>query len=256
MTDLIQIDINGPVMTLRINRPDKKNALTRAMYTTLSEGLEQAAQNPKVRVVVLTGVPGVFTSGNDLGDFLANPPSGEDSPVARFLKAISTFPKPLIAAVSGIAIGVGATMLLHCDLVYAADDATLQFNFANIALVPEAASSLLLPQRVGMARAAELFYFAAPFNAQTALADGLVNAVLPAADLEAFAQKQAQALAGQPASALRQTKALLRYSKTTTVPERMAEEGTLFAKRLQSPEAIEAMSAFMQKRKPDFSQFD
>ena len=252
----ISVERDGSVLTLRMNRPEKRNALTRAMYTGLADGLDAAAADSGVRVVVIAGAGGHFTAGNDLGDFLAEPPrDGSDTPVARFLRTISRFPKPLVAGVDGVAVGVGTTMLLHCDLVYAADSARLQLAFVNLGLVPEASSSLLLPRLVGNARAAELLMFGETFDAATAERFGIVNRVLPAGELDAFVRERAAALAAKPAGALRNVKKLLRYATTATVPERMAEESALFAAALQSPEAREAMTAFMEKRAPDFSRF-
>ena len=255
MSEHIVVERGQGVMTLRINRPDKRNALTNAMYDALSDGLD-AALDPDVRTVVITGGNGIFTSGNDVADFLAMPPAnGELFPVERFLRTISSFPKPLIAAVPGMAVGVGTTMLLHCDLVYASEDASFQLPFVNIGLVPEAASSLLLPQRVGLARAAEMFYFGDALDAREAERLGIVNKVVPAGDLDAFVRARAEALVRQPPSALRETKRLLRHAASVTVPERLSEEAEVFMVALRSPEAVEAMSAFMEKRKPDFSRF-
>ena len=252
----IVVERDGSVLTLRMNRPDKRNALTHGMYSALADGLETATADPGVRVVVIAGSGGAFTAGNDLGDFLAAPPrDGSETPVGRFLRTISSFPKPLVAAVEGVAVGVGTTMLLHCDLVYAAETARFQLAFVNLGLVPEAASSLLLPRIVGHARAAELLMFGEPFGAVEAERYGIVNKVVPAAELEAFVRERVGVLAAKPAGALRNTKKLLRYATTSTVPERMGEEGALFAAGLQSDEAREAMTAFMEKRKPDFSRF-
>lgn len=256
MSEHILIERDGGVMTLRINRPDKRNALTQAMYAGLADGLDAAAADPAVRVVVVTGSNGHFTAGNDLGDFLAEPPRDDsERPVGRFLRTISQFPKPLIAAVEGVAVGVGTTMLLHCDLVYADETAKLQLAFVNLGLVPEAASSLLLPKMIGTARASELLMFGETFSAADAERYGIVNKVVPAGALTTFAAERAAALAAKPAGALRSTKQLIRRSTTATVAERMAEEGALFAAALQSEEAREAMTAFMEKRAPDFSRF-
>lgn len=252
----IVVERDGSVLTLRMNRPEKRNALTHVMYAGLGDGLEQAAADPGVRVVVIAGSGGHFTAGNDLNDFLASPPrDGSERPVGRFLRLISSFPKPLVAAVEGVAVGVGTTMLLHCDLVYAADTAKLQLAFVNLGLVPEAASSLLLPRVVGHARAAEMLMFGEALGAADAERYGIVNRVVPATELDALVRERAATLAAKPAGALRSTKKLLRYATTATVADRMAEEGELFAAGLQSPEAREAMTAFMEKRKPDFSRF-
>lgn len=256
MSDLILVEREGSVTTLRINRPEKRNALTQAMYAGLADGLDAAALDPSVRVVVIAGSGGHFTAGNDLGDFLAEPPRDcSERPVGRFLRTIANFPKPLIAAVEGVAVGVGTTMLLHCDLVYADDTARLQLVFVNLGLVPEAASSLLLPRMIGNARASELLMFGEVFSAADAERYGIVSRMVPAGQLAALVAERAATLAAKPAGALRSTKHLLRHSTTDKVADRMAEEGVLFAAGLQSPEAREAMSAFMEKRKPDFSRF-
>ena len=255
MTNVVMTELTGGVMTIRMNRPEKRNALNRAAYTGLADALDAAAADPAIRVVVLTGAGGHFTSGNDIADFQAGDSSVGERPVARFLRLISTFPKPVIAAVSGVAVGVGTTMLLHCDIVYADDTARLALSFVNLGLVPEAASSLTLPKVVGMARASEMLMFGEPLSAADAERYGIVNRVLPTGELDAFVADRAAKLARQPAGAVRQTKQLLRHAKTATVPERMAEEGALFAAALTSPETREAMMAFMEKRTPDFSRF-
>lgn len=256
MTDHVICESEDSLLWLRLNRPEKRNALTMAMYAALADALQAAEANPEVRVVIITGTPDCFTSGNDLADFLANPPRGEDMPVARFLNAISSFTKPIIAAVAGPAVGIGSTLLLHCDLVYAADNAAFQFPFTNIGLVPEAGSSLLLPRLVGMAKATELLFFGETFDADTALELGLINGVAAADGHLDFVRARALKLAAQPAAAIRETKKLLRQGRTGTVNERIREESDIFSARLRSPEAIEAMTAFMEKRAPDFSRFN
>ncbi len=255
MTDVVLRETDGAVMTIRMNRPDKRNALNRASYTGLSDALDAAAADPAIRVVVLTGAAGHFTSGNDLADFLAGDEGTGERPVARFLRTMSTYPKPIIAAVSGVAVGVGTTLLLHCDLVYADDTARLLLPFVNIGLVPENASSLTLPAVVGMARASEMLMFGEPLSAADAERYGIVNKVVAAGELDAFVAGRAAKLAAQPANAVRETKRLLRHAKTQTVPERLDEEGKVFAAALTSGEAREAMTAFMEKRAPDFSRF-
>ena len=255
MSDLIQTQLQDRVLTLRLNRPDKKNALTQAMYSAAAEALGQAAANPEVRVVLLAGVPGAFTAGNDLQDFLSNPPAGEDAPVARFMRTLAVFPKPVVAAVNGVAIGIGVTLLLHCDLVYAGQNARLQMPFTSIGICPEFASTYLLPRIMGNARAAELVMFGEPFGAAKALECGLVNAVLPDAEVEPHALERAHTLAQQPPNALRVTKKLMRRWSESTVVEAIKTEADHFIPMLRQPEALEAMSAFMQKRKPDFSKF-
>lgn len=237
--------LDGAVLTLTIDRPEKKNALTRALYTALAEALDGAAADDAVRAVVVAGSGGAFTAGNDLGDFLEDPPLTEDAPVFRFLRALAAFPKPLFAAVEGAAVGVGTTMLLHCDLVYAAPSAVFRLPFTDLGLVPEAASSLLLPLVVGPRRAAELLLFGERFSAEDAYRWELINGVVE--DPLAHAQDRARVLAAKPPEAVRLTKALLRRAPGGAVGETMREEGRLFAERLQSPEAQAAFAAFLRK---------
>lgn len=248
MTEIQTSQTDG-ILTIAFNRPAKKNALTGAMYAAIADALEAAESDSAVRVVVFTGNGGAFTAGNDLHDFLQSPPQGEDSPVFRFLRAISTASKPLVAAVSGVAVGVGTTMLLHCDLVYLGASAKLSLPFVNLALVPEAASSLLLPAMIGHHRAAELLMLGEPFDADTARAHGIANAVFPDAQVLAEAMQVAARLAARPPTALRLTKQLMRRSRGD-VAGQMAAEGEHFRAQLQSAEAREAMMAFLQKRPP------
>ena len=250
MSDILTSQADG-ILTVTFNRPDKKNALTSAMYATLADALEAAETDPAVRVILFAGNGGAFTAGNDLQDFLNNPPQGDNTPVFRFLRAISTASKPLIAAVSGVAVGVGTTMLLHCDLVYAGESAKLSLPFVNLALVPEAASSLLLPAMVGHHRAAELLLLGEAFTPQTAKDYGIVNAIYPDDRLLAEATAVAQKLAAKPPTALRLTKQLLKRSKGD-VAGQMALEGEHFRSQLKSAEAREAMTAFFEKRPPKF----
>lgn len=238
------------VMLIRIHRPDRKNALTLSMYTALTVALASAMADPEVRVAVLTGSGDSFTSGNDIADFLAAPPTGEDSPVFQFLAALRQFEKPLIAAVTGIAVGIGVTLLLHCDLVYAQAGARMQLPFVNLGLCPEAGSSLLLPRLIGYPRAAELLLLGEPFSAEQALDWGLINAI--GADADATlgqALTKAQRLAQQPAAAVRLTKRLLKRSEAEAVRETMALEGRYFAERLHAPEAMAALQAFAGRRR-------
>ncbi|MFA7269573.1 MAG: enoyl-CoA hydratase [Sterolibacterium sp.] len=243
------------VLRVEICRPEKKNALTGAMYTQLCEAFEAADRDKEVRVVLIHGQPGVFTAGNDLGDFLGDPPLSEDAPVSRFLHAFQKLSKPFIAAVSGAAVGVGTTMLLHCDLVYAGESAKFQLPFVNLGLCPEAASSLLLPALAGHVRAAEMLLLGEPFGAQKACEIGLVNAVMPDADVLDYALGQARILAAKPAATVRLIKQLMKRAQMVLIEQAMQEEGRHFKTRLVSPEAKEAFSAFLEKRKPDFSQF-
>ncbi len=254
--ELVLVERSEAILRIQLNRPDKRNALTTAMYSAIADTLGEAETDKHVRVIFLTGTRDCFTSGNDLNDFLQNPPAGDNSPVARFLRAISQGGKPIVAAVNGVAVGVGTTMLLHCDLVYAGASARFHMLFANIGLCPEAASSLILPALIGHQRAAELLLLGEPFSAERARELGLVNAVFPDEDYQEQALQKAQQLAAQPPNALRTTKALLKRSLHSVIAETMRAEGAQFEAMLRGPEAIEAMTAFMQKRKPDFSKFN
>ncbi|MDF3032050.1 MAG: Enoyl-CoA hydratase/isomerase [Moraxellaceae bacterium] len=246
----------GPVLQIRLNRPEKKHALTHAMYEQLHDALRSADADANVRAIHLTGNGDAFTSGNDLKDFAQNPPDDLDAPVFHFLQALQTARKPVVAAVSGVAVGIGTTLLLHCDLVYCDETASFQLPFVNLGLCAEGGSSLLLPLLAGHQKAAELLLLGKPFDAPTAAAIGLVNDVLPAADLQAVSLQRARELAAQPAAAVRLTKALLKRSTQAHLAEVMREEGREFIGRLGSPEAKEAFAAFAEKRRPDFSRFD
>ena len=255
MSDILT-HVEAGVMTLTFNRVDKKNSITRAMYAALADGLERAAQDAAVRVALIQGDATVFSAGNDIGDFQnapADPGPREQQPVWRFLRAIATFPKPIVAAVCGPAVGVGTTLLLHCDLVYAGDNAAFALPFVNLGLVPEAGSSLLLPQMLGYHRAAEALLLGEPFMAEAALEVGLVNRVLPPTECNAVAQQQARKLAAKPLASLVETKRLMKGSQQAAVLARMDEEGQLFGRMLHEPAAREAFAAFAQRRKPDFS---
>ena len=255
-TQDILVHTEAGVTTLTLNRVDKKNSLTRAMYAALAEALLQAQADSAVHVVVLQGDVMVFSAGNDIGDFLARSPAseGNDAPVMRFLRAIAAFPKPLVAAVCGPAVGIGTTMLLHCDLVYAGDNAAFALPFVNLGLCPEAASSLLVPQMFGYHRAAEALLLGEPFMAEAALEVGLVNRVVPPTECNAIAQAQARKLAAKPISSLIETKRLMKKGQALQVAQQMDEEGAVFGRMLREPAAREAFTAFMEKRKPDFSQ--
>ena len=252
MSDILQ-HIDAGVMTLTFNRVDKKNSITRDMYAALANGVEQAAADAAVRVVVIQGHETIFSAGNDIGDFLNQPPSGQDSPVFRFLRAIASIEKPVVAAVAGPAVGIGTTLLFHCDLVYAGDNAAFSMPFVNLGLCPEAASSLLVPRMFGYHRAAEALLLGEPFFAEAALEVGLVNRVLPPTEVNAYAQAQAKKLAAKPLSSLVETKRLMKGGQQAEVMAKMAEEGQSFGHMLREPAAREAFSAFMEKRKPDFS---
>jgi len=248
------VNTNG-VAVIEIARPEKKNALTQAMYTAMTEAIVAADADSTIRALLITGQPGIFTSGNDLEDFMQRPPAGEDSPVFQFMKALAECGKPVVAAVTGGAIGIGTTMLLHCDLVYVSDEARLAMPFVGLGLVPEYASSLLVTQRVGHAKATELLLLGEPFNGESAVEMGIANAVLPAAEVVNHARRMAERFNALPPGAVRESKALMRRGQKALVQETIAVEGEIFGKRLRSPEAMEAFQAFFQKRKPDFSKF-
>jgi enoyl-CoA hydratase/carnithine racemase len=251
----MRIDTSDRVMTIAFDRPQRRNALTAAMYQAIADALQAAGDDAGVRAVVLEGTPDCFTSGNDVEDFLKHPPQGDASPVFRFLAGIASFGKPLVAAPCGHAVGVGTTMLLHCDLVYAGDNARFQVPFTPLGLCPEAASSLLMPLVAGYQAAAEKLLLGEPFGPDEALRMGFVNRVLPAADAIAHARQQAAKLAALPPASVRASKRLMKAGLSELVARRMAEEGDLFLKLLVAPEAREALGAFMEKRKPDFSRF-
>jgi len=244
----MQTHRDGEVLWLKFDRPEKKNAFTGQMYSDLTRGLNEADRDAGVKVVVLTGSGNVFTAGNDLGDFLERPPSDENAPVFQFLKALSSFEKPLMAVVEGPAIGIGTTLLLHCDFVLASQTARFALPFVNLGLCPEGASSLLLPQTAGWARACELLLFGEPFDAETAWQAGIVSRVVPEADLQTVAQERAQALAKKPLPALLATKRLLRQASRGQVAQVLSAEGKEFFQRLNSPEAKQALQAFLQRR--------
>src|SRR5580700_9300767 len=253
MAEHVIREVSGGVMTLTLARADKKNALSNAMYSAMSDGLERAEKDPSVRVVLFQGDGDSFTAGNDLADFSAQA-NGEDtaeSQAHRFISNLGKATRPLVAAVQGNAVGVGTTMLLHCDLVFLADTAKLMTPFVNLALVPEAASSWLLPARIGHVRAYAMFALGEPLDAATALACGLANAVVPAAELRAKAHQAAVALTQRPAGSLSHTKALMREAEK--IAAQINRESALFRGRLQTGEAREAFAAFAERRKPDFS---
>ena len=243
------------VATIEIARPEKKNALTVEMYQAMAEALVAAREDAAVRAVLIGGQPGIFTSGNDLEDFMRRPRQGEDSPVFRFMRALVDCDKPVVAAVTGAAIGIGTTMLLHCDFVYVADDARLAMPFASLGLVPEFASSLTVPALMGQRRAAEKLLLGDPFSAETAVECGIANAVLPAGEVMAHARRVAERFNALPPGAVREAKRLLRAPLREAMLSQIRTEGAAFGERLHSPEAKEAFQAFFEKRKPDFSKF-
>jgi enoyl-CoA hydratase/carnithine racemase len=244
---------NG-VATIEIARPEKKNAITQAMYRQLADALDAAVADAAVRAVLITGQPGIFTSGYDIEDFMARPAETE-SPAFVFMRALIGCDKPVVAAVTGAAIGIGTTLLLHCDFVYVSDEARLAMPFVSLGLVPEFGSSLIVPQLLGNVRAAEKILLGEPFTGADAVEAGIANAVLPAGEVVGHARRIAERFNALPPGAVRETKKLMRRGRNEAVLETIGVEGGVFAKRLRSPEAQEAFSAFFQKRKPDFSKF-
>ena len=253
MSSEIQITRDGGVEIIRINRPDKKNALTRAMYDTMTSALKEGETRDDVAVHVIMGSGGVFTAGNDISDFAKRATDLNRAGGASSL--ITTLPvleKPIIAAVDGLAIGVGVTMLFHCDLVYASPAASFRTPFLDLGLVMEAGSSLLGPRIIGHQKAFELLCLGEPFDAEAGLRAGFVNRVVPAADLEAEALKAARRLAAKPRAALLAARRLMKGPPEAALAQ-MKQEGAVFADLLASPEAREAFAAFLEKRKPDFA---
>lgn len=244
----ISVESIDAVRVIRIARPEKKNALTEAMYGALHEALSAAREDEAVRVVLLGGAPGMFTAGNDLADFLQHPPTGEDATVFRFLMALVEFPKPVVVAVDGPAIGIGTTLLLHCDLVVATTRATFALPFAKLALVPEAASSFLLPLVAGYHRAAEWLLLGEPFTGEQAHQAGLVNRLVEPERLDETAIAMAQALAARPPEAVRLSKRLLRDPLHDVTVATIRREAAVFVERLQSAEARRAFEAFFARR--------
>jgi len=247
------------VATIEIARPEKKNALTVAMYQAMSDALHAAREDAAVRAVLITGQPGIFTSGNDIEDFMKRAPGqgsdAMDSPVFRFMRALLECDKPVVAAVTGAAIGIGTTMLLHCDFVYVSDEARLAMPFVALGLVPEFASSLIVPQLMGHRRAAEKLLTGDPFTAAQAVDCGIATAVLPAGEVVNHARRVAERFNALPPGAVREAKQLMRAPQRELILQTIRSEGEIFARRLRSPEAMEAFQAFFQKRQPDFSKF-
>lgn len=251
MTTDILTSIENRILTITFNRIDKKNAITAAMYAAMADAMASANDDDGVRAILFTANGDAFTAGNDLIDFRDNPPLTPDAPVSRFLRELVAARKPLVAAVNGIAVGVGFTMLLHCDIVYLSEAAQLQAPFVDLALVPEAASSLLLPARIGQAQAAEIFMLGKRVDAADAKTMGVASDVFAPEDLTAAAWKAAIALSKKAPAALQATKMLMRGDKDA-ISARMQEESKLFGAQLLSPELTEAVMAFTQKREPNF----
>ena len=254
MTEHLRTEVDGGVLFVTLARPEKKNALTRAMYDALADALARLEAEPGLRCLLLRAEGDAFTAGNDISDFLHAPPTSSDAPAPRLLTALASARKPLVAAVNGTAVGIGLTLLLHCDLAYAAEGATFSAPFTRLALVPEAGSSQLLPQLLGYRRAMELFLLGRALSAAEAAASGLVNAVVAPERLDAAAREAAAGVAALPPEAVRLTKQLLR-AEPEPLGARIARELAVFRVRLASPEAKEAFGAFMETRAPDFSRF-
>ena len=254
MSDQIQTELAGGVLTITLARPEKKNAITQAMYAVLAEATQRARTDDAVRVLVFKGQGDSFSAGNDIADFIALGSQGQkpaQMPVFDFLKALADLDKPAVAAVRGRAVGIGLTMLLHCDMVVVAEDALLSVPFINLALAPEAASSMLLPAVLGHQRAFELFALGEPIDGRTAVAWGLANRAVPADQVEAVAAELAAKLAARAPNSIRKTKRLMRDAERLWAL--MQREGEAFGSQMSSPEAMEAFMAFSQKRAPDFS---
>ncbi|NVK43231.1 MAG: enoyl-CoA hydratase [Oceanospirillaceae bacterium] len=248
--------LEGGIFVIRLNRPTRKHALTKAMYIELSRQLEVAERDRTVRVLLITGSADCFCSGNDLEDFLQRPPRDENSPVFRFLRVLNRLQKPLVAAVNGHAVGIGTTLLLHCDLVYASAGARFKLPFVGLGCCPEGGSSLLLPRTLGQRQAAELLLLGNGFDAAKAQQLGLVNTVSDSPDALATALDSARQLAQQPPAAVRLSKRMMKAVDADTLDRVLVEEARQFCARLQSGEAAEALRAFAERRAPDFSRFE
>ncbi|MFZ6778621.1 enoyl-CoA hydratase [Undibacterium sp. Ji83W] len=248
------------ILTINFNRPEKKNAITQAMYQAMADALRDAETDVTVRAILITGKPEIFTAGNDLEDFMKNARSLAEPdavpPVYQFMQALNESGKPVIAAVSGAAVGIGTTLLMHCDMIYLAENAKLSMPFTQLGLCPEFASSMIFQQIVGYQRAAEKLMLGEAFTAAEAFEIGFVNKVLPLEALLPYAQQQAAKLAALPAASIRATKRLMKGNQPAAISAKMTEENKYFSAMLNAPEAKEAFMAFFQKRKPDFSQFN
>jgi enoyl-CoA hydratase/carnithine racemase len=248
MTEAILLERERGLLTLRLNRPEKKNALTRAMYSRLAEALQKADGNPEINAVLITGSSECFTAGNDIGDFIQQPPSDLDSPVFHFMLNLLECRKPVIAAVAGAAVGIGTTLLLHCDLVYVARDARLRMPFVNLGLCPEFGSSLILPRLLGHAKAAELLLLGEGFSGEQAAAWGIATEALGSGDAAlSKAREVALRFDELPAEAVRISKQLMRAPDRELLRKVIEEEGALFTQQLRSPEALAALSGFINR---------
>jgi enoyl-CoA hydratase/carnithine racemase len=254
MSTLVRYEVRNRVAFVELARPEKKNALTAEMYTALADSLERAGGDAEVRAILLRGTKDCFTAGNDLQDFLQRPP-GAKSPTWKFFEVLPALEKPVVAAVSGPAVGIGTTLLLHCDFIYAAPGARFQLPFIPLGLVPEFGSTFLLPLLAGYQRAAELLLLGQPFTAEKAAQAGIVTEVVPEEGPMQKAEATAAALAALPRESLRLAKRMMKARYATSVRDAIREESGLFVERLASGEAKEAMTTFLEKRKPDFSRF-
>jgi enoyl-CoA hydratase/carnithine racemase len=253
----IKTESTGGVARIEIARPEKKNAITVAMYEQLADAFAAANADAQVRAIVIHGQPDIFTAGNDLEDFMAQNTrdQGMDAPVFKFMRALAGCEKPVVAAVNGAAVGIGTTMLMHCDLAYCSDNAMFSMPFTSLGLCPEFASSLLVPLASGYHRAAEKLLLAEPISAEDAVEMRIVNRILPPGEVLAFAKRQAARFTQLPPASVRETKRLLRAGWKAAVEKAIAEESQSFGRLLSSPEAKEAFTAFFERRKPDFSRF-
>lgn len=251
----IEVETADRVARIRIARPERKNAITAAMYTGLADAIVAADADPAVRVMLIHGTPEVFSAGNDIEDFLRQPIAGPDAPVFHFMRTLSRAAKPVVAAVNGVAVGIGTTMLFHCDLAYCADDSRFSMPFVNLGISPEFGSSLLLPLAAGYHRAAEKLMLGDPASAEEAFEMGLVNRVLPPAEVLPHALRQCARLAQLPPESVRQTKRLLRSGMREALERVMQDENETFQRLLLRDEAREALTAFRERRAPDFSKF-
>lgn len=252
----IQSQIDNGLLTVTINRPERKNSFTNAMYTAIGDAFLAAETNPAVKAILLKGHEGCFSAGNDLGDFLNNPPTTLQAPVFRFLRAIAAFSKPIVAQVQGVAVGIGTTMLLHCDFVYASSTAKFSMPFVKLGLCPEAASSLLFPRLSGYQKATEWLLLGDMFSAQKASEAGIVSDVMAPELLEAHVQAQLKKILDLPLSGLITTKRLMKSHTQGAVENIMSIEGETFMGMIPQPPAQEAFTAFAEKRAPNFKQFE
>ncbi len=251
----IKTETTDGVARIEIARPEKKNALTVAMYQQMADAIAAAHDDGSVRAIVIHGQPDIFTAGNDLEDFMQNPPQGMDAPVFQFMMALGMAEKPVVAAVNGAAVGIGTTMLAHCDLAYCADNAMFSMPFVSLGLCAEFGSSLLVPLAAGYHKAAEKLLLGEPMSAEEAAEMKLVNRILPPNEVLDYALKQARRFNNLPPTSVRETKRLMKAGWKSITEKIIADEAQTFSRMLRSAEAKEAFSAFFERRKPDFSKF-